>query len=152
MKKYYTLFCTLFCLGFSSVMFACTDSKMLTNIPQSYFQNYLGVYSINLAPTLAAIASGEADQGGDNIPYYAKQWTGSCPGGLEGEVGSCKEYTVYPTNQNFSPAGIMQKIEQYTSGGEPNRGEVRILTNASETQYVYTTDHEVEYCGPYNLS
>ena len=151
MRKYYTPLCTLLCFSFASVTFACTSSHVIPQVSVNFYDNPLGVYTIDLGPTLAAIASGQADNQGDVIPYFEKKWTGECPGGLEGGKDSCREYTVYPNDQNFSPAGIMDQIKA-VNHGEPNRGEVRILTNASETQYAYTTDHEAEFCGPYNIS
>lgn len=146
MKKYYTLLCTLLCFCFMNIVFACTSSHMVTQVPLFFFEHSLGVYDVNLEPTLAAIADGSADNG--RKPYYGKMWEGSCPSLM---VGQCHEYTVYPNDQNFQPAGIMGQIKQYTNG-EENRGEVRVITNADETQYVYTTDHEKTFCGPYHIS
>ena len=58
----------------------------------------------------------------------------------------------YPeTSNNFSPNNIMQQIEQYTDG-KPNRGEVRVITDNARANYVYTTDHERTFCGPYAIS
>ncbi|MCX7125337.1 MAG: hypothetical protein NTU49_06240 [Gammaproteobacteria bacterium] len=41
----------------------------------------------------------------------------------------------------------MQEIEQFDGGGT-NRGEVRIITDGSEQNYVYTTDHEKTFSEP----
>lgn len=126
----------------------CSQSQTLVNIPLSFYKNSLGTYNIILTDTLTAIATGTADSNGYSAPYYEKNWMGACPGGLTGE--NCHEYTVYPDATNFAPGDIMSKIEQYTNG-ESNRGEVRILTDSSETYYVYSTDHEQNFCGPYPM-
>jgi len=123
----------------------CSSSLTLPNVPLFFYSNPLGIYTINLTPTMTAIESGDDESG---QPYYEKSWRGDCPGGLSGSGNSCVEFTVYPDATNFTPGNIMQKIEQYTSG-RPNRGEVRIITNSDQTQYVYTTDHESTFCGPY---
>lgn len=127
--------------------FACTSSLRIPHSNIYFYNHFLGSYTINLNPTLTAIENGSAGRGN---PFYQKKWRGRCPSRLKGKIGSCIEYTVYPNNTNFAPSGIMQKIKQYTND-RPNRGEVRILTNASGTQYVYTTDHENTFCGPYEL-
>ena len=126
----------------------CSPSSTLSNVPLFFYDNPLGTYTINLNNTLTAIANGSADQGGDSAPYFEKTWKGSCPGGLQGDNGSCNEYTVYPNDTNFSPSGIMEKIKQ-DNNNKPNRGEVRIITDNAEANYVYTTDHEKTFCGPY---
>ena len=107
----------------------------------------MGTYTIDLTATLNAATDGNKHTGN---PFYEKKWYGECPGGLDADQQSCIEFTVYPNDQNFSPAGIMEKIEQYNDGNT-NRGEVRIITNDNRSQYVYTTDHEATYCGPYNF-
>lgn len=132
--------------GASFASAACIDS---TTLPAQtiYFYSYkLGVYTVNLQTTLSAI---ENNQAGPGIPYFQKSWFGSCPSGLSGS-NTCTEYTIYPNDTNFSPSGIMGKIEQHTHG-RPNRGEVRVLVNASQTQYDYTIDHETTFCGPYAM-
>ena len=135
-----------------STAMACTSSSVLSQIPVTFHYNhhshYLGLYRINLKPVLTAIKYRDAYPG---FPYYQKKWWGSCPRGLHGKSGSCIEFTVYPDDINFSPHGIMHKIEKYTHG-KMNRGEVRILTNHAMTEYVYTTNHERKFCGPYKLS
>ena len=130
----------------------CSNALVLQNVPQTfmdrdYHSHALGNYTISLISTLHDIADGAANSNGYQIPDYKKPWTGACPSGLS---GACFEFTVYPgaAQANFSPNNIMQKIEQYTSG-HPNRGEVRIITDAAETHYVYSTDHERTFCGPY---
>ena len=136
-------------LSVSTFSFAdCSQSQTLLNVPLFFYTSSLGTYNIALTDTLTAIANGTADKNAGESPYYEKDWTGDCPGGLSGS--NCNEYTVYPDSTNFTPGDIMVKIEKYTSG-LPNRGEVRILTDNSETQYVYTTDHEKTFCGPYPI-
>jgi hypothetical protein len=132
-----------------SIYADCLDPPILSQINLHFFEYDLGQYTINLTHTLNAIKN---DNAGSSKPYYKKTWYGDCPGGLSGSAGSCVEYTVYPNADNFSPGDIMQKIEQHTDDGSPNRGEVRILTNADQTEYVYTVDHERTFCGPYSLS
>ncbi len=143
MKKFAKRFFLSFAVSLLSV---CSISfadpvcpQTLDNVPLFFYSNPLGTYNIFLTDTLTAIADHIADNNGDNPPYYEKNWTGSCPKGLTG--GNCHEYTVYPDATNFSPGDIMTKIKNF-SGGAPNRGEVRIITDSSETNYVYTTDHE----------
>jgi hypothetical protein len=127
----------------SSVLLAC---KIATaGCSSSFYQNPLGSYTIQLQSTMNAIQSGDDESG---YPYYEKTWRGPCPGGLDGSDDNCVEFTVYPTKSNFAPGNIMHKIEQYTHGRR-NRGEVRIITNSDQTQYVYTTNHEKTFCGPY---
>lgn len=128
----------------------CTASSSIPNVPLFFYSNPLGTYNISLSNTLTAIANGSADNGGNSAPYFAKTWRGACPGGLQGNDGTCNEYTIYPNDTNFSPSGIMEKIEQ-DNNNRPNRGEVRVLTDSSETHYVYTTDHEKTFCGPYAM-
>lgn len=146
MKKLTQRFSLLFAIVLLSICtisfasFTSTDCpQTLNNVPLFFYSNPLGSYDIFLTDTLTAIADGNADNNGDSAPYYAKTWTGSCPAGLSGS--NCHEYTVYPNATDFSPTGIMEKIEQFTNG-RPDRGEVRIITDSSETHYVYTTDHE----------
>ncbi|MCX7121010.1 MAG: hypothetical protein NTZ67_04455 [Gammaproteobacteria bacterium] len=126
---------------------ACTKSETLQNVPLYFYKHYLGVYNIYLTPALSAIESGDKISG---YPYYKKKWHGQCPGNLAEGHEKCFELTVYPNSNNFSP-NPMKEIKKYTHG-RPNRGEVRILTNRSETKYSYTTDHEKIFCGPYALS
>lgn len=126
----------------------CSPQSILPNVSLYFYSHPIGTYTINLSPTLQAIEDGKDHSG---YPYYEKTWTGSCPSGLDGGIGSCIEFTVYPDGTNFSPSGIMKKIERYTNG-EPNRGEVRVISDSSEMQYVYTTDHETTFCGPYSVS
>ena len=134
----------------------CTSALIIPQVPLFFYAHSLGSYDISLADTLNAIETGRA---GGALPYEKKVWTGSCPAGLDSGVGDCIEFTVYPnfakypqTNDNFTngPVPIMQKIEQYNNN-HPNRGEVRVITDASEQNYVYTADHEVSFCGPYPL-
>lgn len=143
MKKFLKLVFLSFTVSLLSV---CTVSfaepvcpQTLNNVPLFFYSNSLGNYNIFLTDTLTAIADGSADNNGDTPPYYEKSWTGSCPPGLTGS--NCHEYTVYPDSTNFSPTDIMAQIEKY-NGGRPDRGEVRIITDSSEQNYVYTADHE----------
>ncbi len=150
---------TLCVLGFMGVAFAdCSTPapQVLKNISMRFYSHSLGVYNIFLAGTLNAIENGQADQNGDAPPYYEKTWRGKCPAGLPGSKNSCNEYTVYPTMKNFVNVSvntppqnnIMWQIEQYT-GGTPNRGEVRIITDNNEDCFVYTTDHESAFSQTY---
>ena len=123
----------------------CSNQPILPNETLYFYHHSIGTYTINLNPTLQAIADGQDHSG---YPYFEKTWTGSCPAGLDGNNDTCIEFTVYPDGTNFSPTDIMNKIEKYTHG-KPNRGEVRVISDSSETQYVYTTDHENTFCGPY---
>ncbi len=148
MKKRQVCLAVFLSLMVNTVFADCSSSPILYNVPLKFYSNPLGIYTIFFSNTLSAIADGQADQNGYVKPYYEKSWRGSCPGGLDGNDGTCNEYTVYPNDTNFSPSGIMEKIEQYTDGN-PNRGEVRILTDNDESHYVYTTDHEETFCGPY---
>lgn len=127
----------------------CSSSATLLNIPLKFYSHSIGTYTIFLTDTLTAIANGQADQNGYQKPYYEKNWTGDCPGGLSGD--DCIEYTVYPDATNYSPGDIMEAIEKYNHG-DPDRGEVRIITDNAESNYVYTTDHESAFCGPYAIS
>ena len=138
------LLCAALC-WFTLTANACTHSSLLSNTPLYFYHHYLGIYNIYLAPTLTAIDNGDSGRG---YPYYKKRWRGKCPHHLRGK--KCVEFTVYPNNDNFSPRGIMKKIKKYTHG-KRNRGEVRIITNYAETKYVYTTNHEKKFCGPYAL-
>lgn len=130
---------------------ACTSSSVLSQIPITFtyhhHSHYLGLYRINLKPTLTAIRYHNAQPG---YPFYEKNWWGKCPGAMDDD-GRCIEFTVYPDDFNFSPVGIMKKIEKYTLHHNPNRGEVRVITNANMTKYVYTTNHEKKFCGPYRI-
>ena len=117
-----------------------------------FFDHELGYYNVHLSPTLIAIR-GNAVQSGNTYPYFAKPWRGPiqtlCP------QGGCYEFTVYPNQQNFTNSNdphidIMQEIMKIT-GQHPNRGMVRIITDQEFKHYVYTTDHESSFCGPYNL-
>lgn len=145
-QKFYLLTVFIF---LAQITFAdCSAPPTLSNVDMYFYDHDLGIYTIYLRPTLDAII---ANQTGSGNPYYEKTWTGSCPGGLIGDDDSCIEFTVYPAATNFSPGNIMTKIEHYTHG-KPNRGEVRIITDNGETQYVYTTDHENTFCGPYKIN
>lgn len=124
----------------------CTSSPTILSVPLKFYSHPIGTYTIFLSDTLTAIADGQADENGYEKPYYAKSWDGACPSGLNGD--GCREYTVYPDKTNFAPGDIMKKIEEHNNGN-PNRGEVRIITDNSESNYVYTTDHERTFCGPY---
>lgn len=126
----------------------CVTPPTLSQQPIYFYNHYLGVYTIYLSQTLTAIKEQSAQSG---PPFYQKIWYGDCPVGLSGPADSCVEYTVYPNAENFMPGDIMQKIEQYTDNGEPNRGEVRILTDQNNAEYVYTIDHEKTFCGPYPI-
>lgn len=149
-NKFNSFLCGIFLFAKSTAM-ACTSSSVLSQIPITFHYHhhahYLGLYRINLKPTLTAIKDRNALPG---FPFYKKHWWGRCPRAMDGD-GQCIEFTVYPDNFNFSPDGIMKKIEKYTEHHYPNRGEVRILTNATMTKYVYTTDHEGKFCGPYKI-
>ncbi|MCX7121009.1 MAG: hypothetical protein NTZ67_04450 [Gammaproteobacteria bacterium] len=126
----------------------CTESKILPPMTLHFYDNQLNnglPYTINLEPTLNALST--ADSG---TPYFKKSWRGACPQGMDGGAHDCIEFTVYPNAINFAPGNIMTEIEKYT-GGRPNRGEVRIITDATETHYIYTTDHEHSFCGPYKV-
>lgn len=152
MKKIWIL---LLLLSFNiNVVFAdCTPPNAnddLSAVPVYFYGDELGVYTIHLSDTLTAIADGDA---GKSIPYYKRPWWGDCPSHLS-KSDQCTEYTVYPSDTNFSPTGIMTKIEEDSHNprpGHPNRGEVRILTNNAETFYDYTIDHEHIFCGPYTM-
>ncbi len=127
-----------------NVVFAqCSADAVIQDVHMYFFKHYLGIYRIDLSSTLSAVADGNDHSG---YPYYEKTWMGKCPHGLR---GACIEFTVYPNNTNFSPAGIMRKIKKYTHDGQPNRGEVRVITNSAQSRYVYTTNHERTFCGPY---
>lgn len=130
----------------SNIALGCSASLTLSNMPLYFFTHPLGIYTIDLSPTMNII-DGDDHSG---YPYYEKIWSGSCPGGLSGHDNTCIEFTVYPDATNFSPGNIMQKIKQYTHG-KANRGEVRIITDSTESNYVYTTDHEQNFCGPYTV-
>lgn len=139
---------------FGGVLLAsvATAFNVTPPIDLHFFEHDLGLYAINFQPTLQEIKTLRAthsDWPGE--PFFEKPWMGACPGGLTGNSGTCIEFTVYPSDTNFRPAGIMQNIEKYTQG-VPNRGEVRILTDQSMAHYVYTTDHEATFHGPYDLS
>ncbi len=114
-----------------------------------FFTHYLGQFDVHLNPTLNAIRSGQAN---NEPPYYKKPWRGKisnlCP------QGGCIEWTVYPNKINFTDIkdpniNIEDLIRKYTR--IDNRGETRIITNAQQTKYIYTTDHESTFCGPYSL-
>jgi hypothetical protein len=125
----------------------CEAPPVLSQETIFFYDTKLGVYNVNLTSTLSAIKDNKTDSGN---PYYQKTWYGDCPGGLSGSAGSCIEFTVYPNQTNFYPGDIMQAIKN-ANDGEPNRGEVRVLTDEDETHYVYTVDHEKTFCGPYPL-
>lgn len=149
-NKFGYFLCGAFLLAKTTAM-ACTGSSVLSQIPITFHyhhhSHYLGVYRIDLKPTLTAIQYQNAQPG---FPFYKKQWWGKCPGAMDGD-GQCIEFTVYPDDFNFSPAGIMKKIKKYTEHHYANRGEVRVITNADMTEYVYTTNHERKFCGPYKI-
>lgn len=126
---------------------ACTDALTLNDVSLIFFDQPLGSYTIRLAPTLSAIKNKSA---GSGKPFYKKAWWGPCPGGLSGAAGQCIEYTVYPNAENFTP-DLMPVIKQYNHG-KPNRAEVRVLTDPGGSHYIYTTDHEHTFCGPYSLA
>jgi hypothetical protein len=153
-------------IGFSIVSFAgnsgllppsqtkCSSSGEDDNQPMYFYWHYLGQFDVHLNPTLQAIRDGSA---GSGMPYYEKPWTGSikslCPN------GGCTEWTVYPSTTNFTDLGlpgtnIQALIQKFIHHGYPSRGQARIITYKSVlgTQYVYTTDHEATYCGPYFLT
>lgn len=142
--------CSFVFIG-SSAFADCVAATTLPNTPQIFYDHNLGNYTIYLQPTLTDIKNHTVTH-----DEFQKQWTGVCPAGM-GDQGTCIEFTVYPaTPTNFikdasKQLDIMPAIEQYTDGKE-NRGMVRIVTNADETQYVYTTDHEQTFCGPYGVS
>lgn len=144
MKRYFLI---LFILFLGNAIANCVDSAVVPNVPVFFYGNPLGTYTIYLTDTLHAATDGSWHR---KTPYFEKIWTGSCPGGLSGGGDTCIELTVYPSDTRFSPAGIMEKIKSWNQG-KPNRGEVRILVDQDRTQYVYTTDHEQTYCGPYSL-
>lgn len=118
--------------------------------PVYYYSHFLGYYDINLADTLHAIETGLADRLGCVAPYFAKPWEGSPPGGLRGATGSAREFTVFPNDTNFSPTGIQELIQRYTDGN-PNRGEVRVVTDDRQQKYVFTVNHALTFCGPYDF-
>ena len=124
----------------------CAAPPVLSQEAIYFYDTNLGVYNVNLTPTLSDIQNGTITDSEDE-----KTWRGDCPGGLSGSAGSCIEFTVYPNRANFYPGDIMGAIKD-ANDGEPNRGEVRILTDQDETHYVYTIDHEKTFCGPYPLS
>jgi hypothetical protein len=120
---------------------------------------YLGEYDINFNIALCDIKRLDlpAPQDPQKIgpaPYYPRRWLGACPNGL-GVRNECLEYTVYPGTLFFKPSlpsepnDIMDVIIKTI--GRTNRGPVRIITNKSKTEYVYTVDHERVFCGPYHL-
>jgi hypothetical protein len=133
--------------GASFAAAACIDSTTLPDQTIYFYTHKLGIYTVDLQPTLSAI---ENNQAGPGIPYVQKPWLGNCPYKLSNS-NTCTEYTIYPNDTNFSPSGIMGKIKRHWHG-KPNRGEVRVLVNASQTQYDYTIDHETTFCGPYPMS
>lgn len=124
----------------------CTTSGRINNQPLYYYTSYLGNYSINLEPTVTAIANGTA---GPGYPYYASTWRSACPKHIPGSRGTCFEYTVYPNANNFNP-DLMPALRNVT-GGYANRGSVRIITDQAHKFYVYTTDHYRSFCGPYAI-
>jgi len=79
-----------------------------------------------------------------------KEWVGDCPPGVPGASNSCWEYTVFPSDTNFSPAGIRQLI--INAGYGDNRGTVRIVTDSTSTHYGYSTDHYTTMCSPYQIN
>lgn len=143
-----------FALAFCFVMNMAFAQCGLTDAPLKFYSHYLGSYNISLANTLSAV-DGQDHPG---YPYYEKIWHGKCPDHM-GSRNSCIEFTVYPAMKNFNSVtyqtppknNIMWWIEHYNDGN-PDRGEVRIITDSSESQYVYTTDHEKTFCGPYPVS
>lgn len=130
----------------SAQVFACTSALTLYDVPLKFYAQPLGSFTIRLSPTLSAIRNKTAAGG---KPYYKKQWRGPCPGGLSGGIGQCVEYTVYPSAVNFTP-DLMPYVKKYNHG-RANRATVRILTNPSGTKYIYTTNHEKTFCGPYSV-
>ncbi len=124
----------------------CAAPPVLPQETLHFYEVNLGVYNVNLAPTLSDIQNGTTTDSEDK-----KTWRGDCPGGLKGSSDSCIEFTVYPNKTNFYPGDIMQAIKD-ANDGDVNRGEVRIITDQDEALYVYTLDHEHTFCGPYPLS
>lgn len=124
----------------------CAAPPVLMQQTIYFYDTKLGVYNVNLAPTLSDIQNDTTTDSEDK-----KTWYGDCPAGLHGPADSCIEFTVYPNKTNFYPGDIMQAIRN-ANDGDVNRGEVRILTDQDETHYVYTIDHEKTFCGPYPLS
>lgn len=123
----------------------CAAPPVLPQETIYFYDTKLGVYNVNLAPTLHDIQKGITSYFEDK-----KAWHGDCPDGLSGSAGSCIEFTVYPNKTNFYPGDIMRAIRD-ANDGDVNRGEVRIITDQDETHYVYTLDHEKSFCGPYPL-
>ena len=155
MRNYFLFLIGLVSCFVMNLTFACG----LIDVPLKFYSHHLGSYNISLTDTLTAIADKQADQNGNVKPYYKRPWLRKCPKHI-GSYGSCIEFTVYPImHKNFVSVtyhkapknNIMWCIEKY-NGGNPNRGEVRIITDSSESQYVYTTDHEKIFCGPYPVS
>lgn len=147
--------CYYFALAFCFVVNITFAQCGLTDVPLKFYSHRLGSYNILLTDTLNAV-DGQDHPG---YPYYEKTWRGRCPDHM-GSRNSCLEFTVYPImNKNFVSVtyhkppknNIMWWIEKY-NGGNSNRGEVRIITDSSESQYVYTIDHEKTFCGPYPVA
>lgn len=154
------IFFSLFFLWSASSLAIASSSNAITSCAYGpddphqviYFYDHpLGVYNVHLGPTLAAIHN-SALQAGNTYPFYAKPWFGPianlCPN------GGCYEFTVYPNRENFTNEedpniDIFQEIVKIF--GQPNRGEVRVITDHDLKHYVYTTDHETTFCGPYAL-
>jgi hypothetical protein len=135
---------------YSASLFAqtqCSSSGTDKNQDIYFYTQLLGTYDVNLNIALTAIKNHQTNS---KYPYTQKEWTGACPGGLTGADNSCIEFTVYPNDENFSPSGIMKQIKKYNND-KTDRGEVRVLTDKSLKHYVYTTDHEQTFCGPYVL-
>lgn len=146
MLKKMSTFLFVVSLSASAMANTCSALQTLVNQDLHFFQYDLGNYTIYLSPTLTAIVNHQTNP---SEPYFEKPWLGACPVNL-GTADTCTEFTVYPNSTNFSP-DPMEKIKA-DNHGNPDRGEVRILTNQSMTQYVYTTDHEATFCGPYPLT
>jgi hypothetical protein len=134
------------CHGVGLALTKCANGSVISDQPILFFQHEIGSYNIQLASTLSAIKSGNANQ---KEPYFKKKFN-TCPG-LKNYGNACIEYTVYPNDNNFQPSDIMQTIKKYNNNNE-NRGSVRIITDTNAEQYVYTADHYATFCGPYKLS
>lgn len=128
---------------------ACTGLYTLSEVPITFHyhgqSHYLGLYTIFLDPTLLAIQEHHTKSG---RPYFEKKWYADCPSTIHSK--RCLEFTVYPMRGNVTP-DMMHKIEKYTLNNQPNQGEIRIWTNMTRNQYIYSTNRNEKFCGPYRI-
>ena len=152
------------CLSLSGGAVANASTK-LSSVPLFYYDIPLGVYDVNLQPTLSVIKHTDklSRLPLRHYPYYKNSFSHYRDKKFKEASKRLRtrqiyEFNVPPFKKNFRPKkgknirlaleGASQKSFQNKRDWKALRGTVRILTDFKKRRYIYTVDHYKTFSEP----